>query len=294
MDCSITNSTPLGSKNTNAQLHPRLFCETLVNLMQHKLTIKYGAVTLMKFDKSEQNKIIAVEYIPNSETSDNKNNDAYQGSQKWEEVSCDAVVIAMGPWSIQAYQWFPECKHLQYITGSKANSIVIEPTFENDMKNNDENDMNKQSFDGSLFLKHKDKNGGLVDIEVYPRPDGSVYSCCHSNKKPLPNDPSTIMNDENDSQMIYKGLQELSSKYTLNAKLVTKQACYLPASFDNIPLIGQITGSKNAFIGTGHTCWGILNAPATGLLLAELIADGKVTSIKQNAFDKWSPSRDLF
>ena len=63
---------------------------------------------------------------------------------------------------------------------------------------------------------------------------------------------------------------------------------------DQIPLIGQITNEcENAYVGTGHTCWGILNGPATGLLLAELIADGEVTSVRKKEFKKWSPSRKL-
>ena len=66
---------------------------------------------------------------------------------------------------------------------------------------------------------------------------------------------------------------------------------YVPYSHDGLPLIGQITGSKNAYIGAGHTFWGILNGPISGKLLAELILNGKVTSIKQNEFEEFSPSR---
>jgi len=29
------------------------------------------------------------------------------------------------------------------------------------------------------------------------------------------------------------------------------------------------------FVATGHSCWGILNAPATGEALAQLILSGK-------------------
>ena len=32
---------------------------------------------------------------------------------------------------------------------------------------------------------------------------------------------------------------------------------------------------ENAYIATGHSVWGILNAPATGEAVADLIADGK-------------------
>jgi glycine/D-amino acid oxidase-like deaminating enzyme len=35
-----------------------------------------------------------------------------------------------------------------------------------------------------------------------------------------------------------------------------------------------VPGVKGAFIATGHSVWGILNAPATGEALAELIVEG--------------------
>jgi glycine/D-amino acid oxidase-like deaminating enzyme len=41
-------------------------------------------------------------------------------------------------------------------------------------------------------------------------------------------------------------------------------------------------------VATGHGPWGILNAPATGLALAELIADGTARSVDLRPFD---PSR---
>jgi glycine/D-amino acid oxidase-like deaminating enzyme len=47
--------------------------------------------------------------------------------------------------------------------------------------------------------------------------------------------------------------------------IVTKtQACYLPISADGEPLIGQHPKVSGAYFATGHGCWGILNAPATG------------------------------
>jgi glycine/D-amino acid oxidase-like deaminating enzyme len=33
----------------------------------------------------------------------------------------------------------------------------------------------------------------------------------------------------------------------------------------------------NAYVATGHSVWGILNAPATGEAMAELILDGAAT-----------------
>lgn len=35
----------------------------------------------------------------------------------------------------------------------------------------------------------------------------------------------------------------------------------------------------------GHSCWGILNGPATGLVMAELIAEGKPKSVDIRKLD---------
>lgn len=40
-----------------------------------------------------------------------------------------------------------------------------------------------------------------------------------------------------------------------------------------------------ATAAAGHSCWGILNGPATGKAMAELIANGKVTCVDLAAFD---------
>ena len=41
-----------------------------------------------------------------------------------------------------------------------------------------------------------------------------------------------------------------------------------------MPLLGKVPGLEGAYVATGHNVWGILNAPATGEAMAELIADG--------------------
>ena len=52
-----------------------------------------------------------------------------------------------------------------------------------------------------------------------------------------------------------------------------------------LPLIGKLAGSEGAYVASGHNVWGILNAPATGEALAELIADGVAVSTDLTPFD---------
>jgi glycine/D-amino acid oxidase-like deaminating enzyme len=59
-----------------------------------------------------------------------------------------------------------------------------------------------------------------------------------------------------------------------SAKILARQACYRPITRDGLPFIGRVPGVEGAYIATGHSVWGILNAPATGEAMAELISDG--------------------
>jgi glycine/D-amino acid oxidase-like deaminating enzyme len=53
---------------------------------------------------------------------------------------------------------------------------------------------------------------------------------------------------------------------------------------DGIPLIGPIPGAPGAFLATGHASWGILNAPATGRMVSEMILDGRSHSVDAAPF----------
>ena len=52
-----------------------------------------------------------------------------------------------------------------------------------------------------------------------------------------------------------------------------------------LPLIGKVSRIENAYVATGHNVWGILNAPATGEAIAELIVDGEGHTVDLTAFD---------
>ncbi len=122
------------------------------------------------------------------------------------------------------------------------------------------------------------------DPEVYPRPDGDVYICVADDRKSLPVDPSHVEVNMAACDVIKQDAALISSKLA-SATLKTAQACYLPNSPDNLPVIGAVPGVQGAYIATGHTCWGILNSPGTGAAMAELIVEGKSTIIDLTPFD---------
>src|SRR5262249_60268241 len=76
-----------------------------------------------------------------------------------EAIDGDAVVIAMGPWSILAAAWLP----LPGVFGLKGHSLVFETGA-------------KISAD-ALFLEYAEASGATHSPEVFPRADGTTYVC---------------------------------------------------------------------------------------------------------------------
>ena len=68
-------------------------------------------------------------------------------------------------------------------------------------------------------------------------------------------------------------------------RIIARQACFRPVTEDGLPLVGKVPHVEGAYVATGHSVWGILNAPATGEALSELIADGAARSTNLTAFD---------
>jgi glycine/D-amino acid oxidase-like deaminating enzyme len=61
-------------------------------------------------------------------------------------------------------------------------------------------------------------------------------------------------------------------------------ACHRPLTIDGLPLVGPVPGAPGVYLATAHASWGILNAPATGRMIAEMILDGDSHSLDARPF----------
>ncbi|WP_249141155.1 FAD-binding oxidoreductase [Bradyrhizobium liaoningense] len=179
-------------------------------------------------------------------------------------VEADAVVIAMGPWSLLAAQWMS----LPAVYGQRSPSIVY--------------DTGTDVPADALFLEYED-DGSAVSIEVFPRADGSTHITALSDIAPLPVDPASVTPDQ-DAIARLQAMSERLSPLFASANIIARQACFRPVTQDGLPLIGKVPQSNDLYVATGHNVWGILNAPATGQALAQLIADG-TAQIDLSPFD---------
>jgi len=135
-----------------------------------------------------------------------------------------------------------------------------------------------------LFLDYREEGGNAVTVEVFPRADGSTHVTAFSDQAPLPLDPADVRPDPDAIEKLQALCERLSPAFRAE-RIIARQACFRPVTRDGLPLIGKVLRSEGAYVATGHNVWGILNAPATGEAMAELIADGVATTIDLAPFD---------
>jgi glycine/D-amino acid oxidase-like deaminating enzyme len=174
-------------------------------------------------------------------------------------------VIAMGPWSLLAAQWMS----LAAVYGQRSPSIVY--------------DIGPNVPADALFLEWE-TDGGSVSIEVFPRADGSTHITALSDIAPLPLDPAAVTPDRDALARLHAMSERLSPLFRPD-KVITQQACFRPVTEDGLPLIGRVPQSDGLYVATGHNVWGILNAPATGEAMAQLIAEGGTRQVDLASFD---------
>jgi glycine/D-amino acid oxidase-like deaminating enzyme len=181
-----------------------------------------------------------------------------------ETVEGEAIVLAMGPWTGRTAG-----RLLPRISGLKGYSVTLAAP-----------DVPAHA----LFVDYRTTDGRRLEPEIFPRPDGTVYVCGMADPAPLPDSPEAVEVSEPACAVLARAAGRVSTTLAA-AGIVRRQACYRPVTDDGLPLIGRVQGVTGAYVATGHGPWGILNAPATGLALAELITEGAASLVDLGPFD---------
>ena len=237
----------LGSTADTAQVHPGRLAAALMRAAQATGSkLRLGEVTGILRDRTGATAIGV-----------NVDGEALEG---------DAVVIAMGPWSQLARRWLP----VPRVYALKGHSLVF--------------DTGSELPPEALFLEHRDLDGEVSSPEIFPRADGTTYIAAINSETPLPVDPADVAPDPGALDRLH-AIAASASPILARSKVLARQACYRPITRDGLPLIGPVPGLGGAYVATGHSVWGILNAPATGEAMAELILDGQARTVPLTAFD---------
>jgi glycine/D-amino acid oxidase-like deaminating enzyme len=181
-----------------------------------------------------------------------------------ETLEANAVVLAMGPWTGRVAG-----RLLPRLYGLKGYSVTLAAG---------------EVPAHALFVDYRTADGRALEPEIFPRAEGEVYVCGMADPAPLPDSPVAVEVSEAACDVLARAAGRVSTALAA-APITRRQACYRPVTDDGLPLIGRIPGLRGAFVATGHGPWGMLNAPATGQALAELIVDGSAKSVDLAAFD---------
>ncbi|KNA05926.1 hypothetical protein SOVF_185810 [Spinacia oleracea] len=248
-------SNSIGTVQTTAQVHPQLFTRCLMTTAVEKYgaEVVIGRLERVGFENERVDSVVL------------------DGGRV---INADSVVLALGPWSSK----LALLSSLFRVYGLKAHSIVLQPKEPDAISPH------------ALFLTYHPAQGGKpMDPEVYPRPTGEVYVCGMSSTEEVPDDPDQVTPNPESIRMLKQVAGNVSTHLKEGeAQVKAEQACFLPSTDDGIPVIGELRGMKGCFVATGHSCWGILNGPATGASLAELVMDGRARLVDLSPF---SPSR---
>ncbi|KAG2347273.1 FAD dependent oxidoreductase [Suillus weaverae] len=254
-----TSYSPMSGPDGTAQVHPYLFTTSMLDLAKEKgvQLVKGTAISIEQVNRH----VTAVTYRDRSDSS------------RIETLPATHVVLSAGAWSPSIIPSLP-------IAATRAHSVTIHP---------------KAGVTISPYVLFTEillpAQSLSVSPEIYARPDNEVYACGPGDDSILPGNVDDVEVDLAACQSITNHVASISQELREGA-IDKRQACFLPVvRTGGGPIIGEADKiAKGLYIATGHTCWGICNAPGTAKVIAELIMGRKVRS---RNLTKLAPSRFL-
>lgn len=104
-------------------------------------------------------------------------------------------------------------------------------------------------------------------------------SCGASDNEPLPALSSDVHPDPFSIELLHTQASALTPEFSsARSETIAEQACFLPISDRGRPMLGPVKGLEGVYVASGHSCWGITQGPGTGLVMSEIVLEGKAKS----------------
>ncbi|KAI0334230.1 FAD dependent oxidoreductase [Cubamyces sp. BRFM 1775] len=265
----LTDSySPMAPPGATAQVHPYLFTTSMLELAQARgVQFVQGKVTALVVDKTGNGngngngrRVGGVTYVPH-------------GAQEAGTLPATHVVLAAGAWSPTLVPSLP-------ISGTRAHSITIRPRPRPGTR-----------IAPYVLFTEIALPAQQASPEIYARPTDEVYCCGPGDDSAVPETVDDVRVDEGACESTRAHVASIS-RVLREGEVERRQACFLPVvSAGGGPIVGEAREiAEGLVVATGHTCWGICNAPGTAKALAELVLEGKIKCANLN---KLKPSRFL-
>jgi glycine/D-amino acid oxidase-like deaminating enzyme len=237
LDGTVGRVGSMGGGEDTAQITPQEFVEKMLE-HQSRIQVVLGTCCGVETDQGSERgsrKVATVEYNPKENPAEKK------------LLPADTIIVSAGPWSCAAEDWFHGAVQLP-MEGIKSTSIVWKKPGGNDVDAT------------ALFCGEDDRFG--THLEVYPRPDGTIYICGiggsdYVSKEDLKEGAFREICEANELRVAAAkaSFQEMSSVYKTSGELDRSQACMRPCPPDAMPYMGSVPGYEGAYINAGHNCW---------------------------------------
>ncbi|KAH0542761.1 hypothetical protein FGG08_002900 [Glutinoglossum americanum] len=218
-------------------------------------------------------------------------------------LPASTIILAAGPWTPTLFPWAP-------ISALRAHSITIklrkplspyciftEISYRSKTNNNPGNDKHANDDDGPTSPSSQTNQTNHhsrpkpIHPEILTRPNNEVYLCGSGDYTiPLPPTASQITISPHHTAELITAAASISNDLG-EGTVTSKRACYLPTVVvpvagrgGGLPLVGE-TGVEGLVLAAGHGCWGIMNAPATGVIISEIVFDGGARSADVGELD---------
>lgn len=157
-------------------------------------------------------------------------------------LSCQSVVLAMGPWTSQAEPWLGHAAPVQPLKGDLLRMATPDPAAD-------------------LIIYYAN---GLLSRKL----DGLVWAGTTNEEAGFDSQPW-----QSSREQIMAGALRVVPTLA-DARVVRHTSCLRPQTPDGQPIVGQALGWDNVYLTTGAGHKGILVAPSMAIATADLVTDG--------------------
>jgi len=179
-----------------------------------------------------------------------------------DRISCDSVVLALGPWSGAASLWLD----IDVPVAPQKGELVRLEGFERPLG------FHLGTLYSGMHSSAYQKADGLIWMGA-TRIDGSGFDT-------VPSGDAL----EQISSIGIRMVPELESQ-----RVVLQTACLRPVTPDGDPILGRVPGKDRLFIATGTAGQGILLAPVIGRAISDLVLTGETdVEISPFGFERFS------